>query len=85
MCGVQVNGMDTTRTVEAEGEDVVARRGDCKNDVIWGYLEEARVGAIVFPGESVDVGVVEAGVFREALVVVDAPVVVLVPTCSSAC
>lgn len=53
--------MDTTRTVEAEGEDVVARRGDCKNDVIWGYLEEASVGAVVFPGKCIYIGVVEAG------------------------
>ena len=79
LAGIEVDGVHATRGLQAEGEDVVAGRGDCQDYVVAGGTQEAGVGAVVFPGEGVDVRVVETGVFREELVVVDSPVVVLVP------
>lgn len=76
---VQIYGVDTAGSFETEGEDVVACGGDCEDDIIGGDFEKACISAVIFPRESVDVGVVEASVLGERLVVMDSPVVVLIP------
>lgn len=78
LAGVQVDGVDAGRGLQRVREDVVARAGDGEHDVVAAELEDLAVDAGVFPGEGVDVLVVELGVFWELVVVVDAPVVVLV-------
>ena len=57
---------------------IVAGRGHAKNDIITANVEEAMIDAGVFPGEGVDVLVVELGVFLQSVVIVDAPLIVLV-------
>ena len=79
LCRIQVNGVNTARTVKAEGQDIVARGGDCENNIVWSNLEEAGVGAVVFPRKGIYVGVVEAGVLWQGLIVVNTPVMILVP------
>lgn len=77
--GVQVDGMDAAAVLEAECEDVVTSRTNGKDDIILVRLQKAHISHVVFPSECIDVGVVEAGVLGKRRVVVDAPVVVLVP------
>lgn len=72
--------MDSARLLQSEGQDVVASAGDGENHIIRLYFQEARIGPVIFPGEGVDVAVVEAFVLFKGFVVVDAPVVVLIPT-----
>lgn len=55
--------MDAARGIETKGKNVVACRGDGQNNIIGGYFEETGVGAVIFPRESVNVGVVETSMF----------------------
>lgn len=70
--------MDSVGGFEGVGEDVVACACYCEDDVGRGYVEETVVYAGVFPGEGVDVFLVELGVFLELIIVVDSPVMILV-------
>ena len=71
--------MDPAWVSKTKRQDVVASRADCEDDIVGCRPQDAVVCNIIFPGESVDVRVVEAGVFRKGRVVVDTPVVVLIP------
>ena len=60
---IQINSVDSTGVFEAERQDIVASRGDCEDNIIGPNLEKTCVGSIIFPRESVNVAVVESGVF----------------------
>lgn len=76
---VQIDCVNSTRIGETEGQDVVASRTDSENNIVGCRPQDAVVRDVVFPSESIDVRVIEAGVFCQCRVVVDAPVVVLIP------
>jgi len=76
--GVEVDGVDTRGTLAGVGENVVAGASDSEDDVLGANLENAFVNAGVFPGEGIDVFVIELSVFLELIIIVDPPVVVLV-------
>lgn len=59
-------------------QHVIPGRGYAKYDIIATDIEQAVVDSGIFPGESVDILVVELGVLLESVIVVDAPLVVLV-------
>jgi hypothetical protein len=61
--GVEVDGVDAARVLERKGQDVIAGGGDCQNDIVGFDLEDAGVGAVIFPCEGIDVAVVEAFMF----------------------
>lgn len=77
---VKIHGVDPAGLLQGEGEDVVAGAGDGENDIVGGDFQNAGIGSVVFPGEGVDVAVVEAAVFCQGLIEVNSPVVVLVPS-----
>lgn len=80
LCGVEVYGVDSTRVFKGEGEDVVSSTGDSEDNIVRSYFQQPRVGTVVFPCEGVNVAIVEARVFQQSVVVVDPPVVILVPS-----
>ena len=57
---------------------VISSRGYAKNDVITADVEEAVIDSGIFPGEGVDILIVELGVLLESVVVVNASLVILV-------
>lgn len=57
---------------------IVSGRGYAKNDIITADVEETMIDPGIFPGEGVDVLIVELGVLSESIVVIDASLVVLV-------
>lgn len=81
LCGVEVHGVDSAGVFEGKGEDVVSSTGDGENDIVRSYFQQPRVGTVVFPGKGVNVAIVEARVFQQSVVVVDPPVVILIPSC----
>lgn len=59
-------------------QHVIPGRGYAKNDIIAADIKQPVVDSGIFPGESVDILVVELGMLLEGVIVVDAPLVVLV-------
>ena len=57
---------------------IVPSRGHAKNHIIAPNVEETVIDSRIFPGEGVDVLIVELGVLFKSVVVVDASLVVLV-------
>lgn len=78
--GVEVDGVDSAWVRETEGQDVVTCGADSKDNIVSCGLQDSMVCNIVLPGEGVDVRVVESSMFEKCRVVVDAPMVVLVPS-----
>lgn len=71
--------MDALRcTVDDIREDVIACRGDGEDHIVAVDLEDAMINPWVFPRESIDVRVVELGVFLQQFVIVESPMVDLV-------
>jgi hypothetical protein len=71
--------MDATWLLRCVGQDVVSRRGDSKNDIVGRDVENACIDTAVLPSECIDILVIELSVLGQLLVIVDAPVMVLVP------
>ena len=59
-------------------QHVVSSRGYAKNGIVAADVEEAMVDSGVFPGEGINVLVVELGMLFEGVIVVDASLIVLV-------
>ncbi len=59
-------------------QHIISSRGYAKNDIVTADVEEAMVDSGIFPGEGVNVLVVELGMLYESVIVVDASLVVLV-------
>lgn len=66
------------RTVDDIREDVITCRGDSEDHIVTVDLEDAVINPWVFPRESIDVRVIELGVFLQQFVIVESPVMVLV-------
>lgn len=71
--------MNSLWLLQCKRENVVTSAGDSQNDIARLHLQEARIHTAVFPGKGVDVAILELAVLLQLVVVVDAPVVVLVP------
>ena len=59
-------------------KNVVTGRRHAENDIFAADIEEAVIDTRIFPGECVNVLVVELGVLLQSVIVIDAPLVVLV-------
>lgn len=66
------------RTVDDIREDIITCRGDSEDHIVTVDLEDAVINPWVFPRESIDVRVIELGVFLQQFVIVESPVMVLV-------
>lgn len=79
LCGVEINSVDTLwRTVDDIRENIITCRGDGEDHIVTVDLEDAVINPWVFPCESIDIRVVELGVFFQHFIIVKSPVVVLV-------
>ena len=76
---VEIDGVDAFGLFEREGEDVVSGAGESEDHVVGLDFEDTRVHAAVLPREGIDVLIVELLVLLELVVVINSPVVVLVP------
>lgn len=76
---IKVDGVDAAWLLEAKRQDVVAGGSDGEDNVIGLYFKEACIGTIVFPGEGINIRVIKTAVLFKCFVVVNAPMVVLVP------
>ena len=57
---------------------VISGRSYAKNNIITADVEEAVIDSGIFPGEGVDVLIVELGMLLQSVVVVNASMVILV-------
>jgi len=72
--------VDAFGLLKCVSQDVVTRACNGKNDIFRGNLEKASIDARVFPSEGVDVFITELPVLLQLRVVVDSPMVLLVPS-----
>ena len=76
---VEIDCMYTPRTCLIKVvKYIVTSRRHAENDIFAADIEEAVIDTRIFPGECVNILVVELGVLLESVIVIDAPLVVLV-------
>lgn len=76
---LEIDGVNTSRVLERVRQNIVAGTRNGQDDVVFLNFENACVGSRVLPGKGVDIFVVKLFVFLELVVIVDAPVVSLIP------
>lgn len=71
--------MDPLGSIHSIVQDVIASTGDSQDNVIRGDLQYSGVHSAVLPRKCVYVFILELGVFGQLVVVVNSPMVILVP------
>ena len=79
MSRVHVYSMNTPWVpVQNIAEDIISGRCNCEDDVIFVHFKKAVIYSRVLPGEGVDIIIIELGVSRMKLFIIDSPGMVLV-------
>lgn len=77
---LEIHGVNALWLFEGVGEDVVAGTGDGKNDIFRRDLQQTSINSSILPGKSINVLIAKLLVLLQLLIVVDTPMMLLIPS-----
>lgn len=78
---LEVDSVDALWLFQSVSEDVVAGTSDSKNDIFRCDLEQTSINSSILPSKSIDILITKLLVLLQLLIIVDTPMMLLIPSC----